>query len=289
MDERLRKWTRVRRRTYQSVLAFDVFLTQLQKTRPCFSTFFTNHVASTLHRFWAAHYPGDYQDFECGFDWVQTYRHEVRWVMDRADAMLGRLLSFTERNPDYEVWVTTSMGQEATEARRANSQVYLRELATFLGRLGVEEGTWDERPAMAPRAIFALEGGRDPELERKLGGIEISDRGALGWDHLGAGVYRIHPGVQKDVIDSTIFFEGSAHTFEEFGFANLLLEDQVGQTAYHVPEGLLLISNGAGVRRAERPRISTLEIAPMILQRFGVTAPDYMLTAPGRLQVTVAA
>lgn len=287
VDERLRKWTKVRRRTYQSLLAFDVFMGQLEKSQPAFSTFFTNHVASTMHRFWAARYPNDYGKFECTPEWVQTYGNEVRWVLDRADDMLARLERFTERHPDYEVWITSSMGQEATEAQRAFSQVYLKNLDVFLARLGIAPGTWHERPAMAPRAIFALDGGRNEALEAKLEGLAISDRGPLGWQHLGDGVYRIHPGVQKDVKDARINSNGEWFPFEEFGFQNILLEDQVGQTAYHIPEGILL-KVGAQAAGGARESISTLEVAPMILQEFGLARPGYMQPAAGRPQLQVA-
>ena len=279
VDERVRKWTKVRRRTYQSVLAFDVFMRHLEKTRPAFSTFFTNHVASTLHRFWAARFPNDYDQFECDSRWVETYRHEVRWVMDRADDMLARLQSFAARNREYEVWVVSSMGQEATEARSAQSQIYLKQLEVFLDRLGVRAGTWQERPAMAPRAIFALDGGRNVELERKLSRVELADRGPLGWEHIGGGVYRVHPGVQKDVVDARILFEGEAFPLNEFGFQNLLLDDQVGQTAYHVPEGMLLIAAQNGAASRGRTQLSTLEIAPMLLDRFGLSRPAYMTSS----------
>jgi len=288
LDERLRGWTRVRRRTYQSLLAFDVFMRQLQERRPVFSTFFTNHVASTMHRFWAARYPGDYDEFDCSEAWVRTYRNEVRWVMDRTDHMLGRLEAFCARNPEHELWITGSMGQAATEAKRATSQLYLRQLDTFLRRLGVEDGRWEERPAMAPRAIFALRDGRSLELEEQLARVELADRGPLGWEHLGQGVYRIHPGVQKDVVRGQIHFAGEAFPLEEFGFENLLLEDQVGQTAYHVPEGHLLVAGREAGDALARPTISTLEVAPMILAELGVERPDYMRTAPGGARVAAA-
>jgi hypothetical protein len=70
VTERIIRWRRVRRRTFQSLLAFDTFMAQLERTRPEFATFFTNHVASTLHRYWAARFPGDYD---------RVY-HEERWT-----------------------------------------------------------------------------------------------------------------------------------------------------------------------------------------------------------------
>ncbi|MBK7856408.1 MAG: hypothetical protein IPJ79_17300 [Bacteroidetes bacterium] len=55
INERRKPWVKTRRRTYQMVLAFDVFMKQLKNTKPEFCTFFTNHVASSMHRYWLQH------------------------------------------------------------------------------------------------------------------------------------------------------------------------------------------------------------------------------------------
>jgi predicted component of type VI protein secretion system len=39
---------------------FDIFMNQLERTKPGFTTFFTNQVASSMHRFWAASFPEEY-------------------------------------------------------------------------------------------------------------------------------------------------------------------------------------------------------------------------------------
>lgn len=72
LAERRRPAMTNRRRTFQSVLLFDIFAHQLRRSRPRFSTFFTNHVASAMHRYWAAYRPGDYQRLGLGEDWVET-------------------------------------------------------------------------------------------------------------------------------------------------------------------------------------------------------------------------
>ena len=79
--ERRQPHRRSRRRTLQSVLAFDVFMTQLKRTTPDFSTFFSNHVASAMHRYWAATYPADYLDLDLDSDWLETHRDEIPWAM----------------------------------------------------------------------------------------------------------------------------------------------------------------------------------------------------------------
>ena len=74
--EKIHPWQKVRRRTYQSVLAFDIFMNYLDRTRPDMATFFTNHVASSMHRYWAALFPGDYEQCEFTTEWKNTYRHK---------------------------------------------------------------------------------------------------------------------------------------------------------------------------------------------------------------------
>jgi len=59
-DEKIKPWQRTRRRTYQAVLGFDIFREALRTMEPDFATFFTNHAAATLHRYWAAASPRDY-------------------------------------------------------------------------------------------------------------------------------------------------------------------------------------------------------------------------------------
>ena len=170
VDERRRRWTRVRRRTYQVVLAFDIFMKQLEDSKPVFSTFFTNHVASSLHRYWAARYPHDYREFSYTPEWVTTYQNEVMWTMSKADEMLRRLVKFISRNPGYSLWIASSMGQAATEANEAQTQVYLTNVDTFMQRLGFAAGDWEVRPAMLPRVIVALKNGKAPHLRAKAHG-----------------------------------------------------------------------------------------------------------------------
>jgi hypothetical protein len=56
---------------------------------------------------------------------------------------------------------------------------------------------------------------------------------------------------------------------------NRVIEDKSASTAYHIPQGTTLIysADSAGTPRTE---ISTLDLAPSILQNFGVAIPSYM-------------
>src|SRR5262249_38209516 len=175
LSERVKQARKVRRRTYQSVLAFDVFMKQLEGTRPDFATFFTNHVASSMHRFWAAAFPGDYKRFEDEEGWVKTYCKEIDWTMHKANQFLGRLIKFIDRNRASQIWVCTSMGQAATVAKPMKKQLYVTDMAAFLRTLGVEPGEWEQMPAMLPRYTLRIAPHKLRALRDSLARLVIKD------------------------------------------------------------------------------------------------------------------
>jgi hypothetical protein len=72
-NERIEPMRRVRRRTTQVQLAFDLFLKQLCDKKPDYATFFTNHVASSMHRYWPAVFPDDYHAKKLPDDWRRSF------------------------------------------------------------------------------------------------------------------------------------------------------------------------------------------------------------------------
>jgi hypothetical protein len=250
---------------------------QLRKTQPAFATFFTNHVASSLHRYWAAKYPHDYQHFGYDASWVQTFCNEIDWVMGWADAMLSQLVAFVEKNRGYRLLIASSMGQAATEANVVLKQVYLKDVTRFMTALGFADNEWETRPAMLPRVILKVRDSMSEKLERGLATIQISDRGALPWKQLSRGVFRIHPGALQNVVNETCTIAGRTAPFEALGFSNEPIEDAAASNAYHIPSGILLEFDPQ-FSRAVQPtsQISTCKVAPMILRSLNATRPDCM-------------
>ena len=143
-SERIWRHRTARRRTIQSLLAFDLFLAQLHSKKPDAAFFFTNHVASSMHRYWPATFTGDYSATKWSDEWVRRFAGEVDYVMAEADQMLGELLAFADRNPDTVVLVASSMGQAAVDeaARQVSTEILLRDMDKFLraiGQRGLEE------------------------------------------------------------------------------------------------------------------------------------------------------
>jgi hypothetical protein len=279
--ERRNAARKVRRRTWQSILAFDIFMDALERTRPAFATFFTNHVASSMHRYWAARYPDDYDDYAYTDGWRSTFEHEIGWTMARFDRMLGRVMDHARRTGAV-VWVTSSMGQAATTAEVVKTQVQLVDVPRFLAFLGLPDEAWSRRPAMLPRVILKLDPAWRAPFARALDeGVEIGEHGPLPWKELEHGVFRLHPGTLFDVQDRTVTWRGRTVPFEAAGFDTVEIQDSANCNAYHVPEGSLVMWDPrAPAHAAGRPVVSTLDVAPSLLRQLGVTPPAHMVGDP---------
>jgi len=277
--ERRRPWLSTRRRSMQAMVAFDVYAKALGDTRPAFSSFFTNHVASAMHRYWAAGHPGDYDEIGLGDDWMDRYREEVPWAMARADRMIGRLAGFADENPDHELWIASSMGQGPTLAQALETQLYLQDPGLFLREIArVPDDAWVRRPAMNPQCNVRVAPDHVGAVARALRTVTVAGR-PLVFRQAADGFFSMDWG-QPNLHDmpGAVRVAGEIRDPAVLGLEVVEIEERSDTTAYHVPEGVLAIydpqdtSRKPGVRR----EVSVLEMAPAILQTFGVTVPGYM-------------
>ena len=277
LSERTEPMRRVRRRSYQAVLGFDVFFHYLKKTRPDFATFFTNHVASSMHRYWAALFPGDYESFEYSQDWVNSYHDEIDFTMGKFDKFFGELAAFVDTNPEYQLWVATSMGQAAFQARPCDSQLYIVDRARFMAAMGVEASEWSVRPAMQPQTNVTVASSKITTFRESLKKLSLegcpvhfreAEDGFFSID-LGQEGYLTKPQVAQ--------IKGRDVPFKELGMEPVEIEDKTQSSAWHIPQGTLLIYDP--VERDVKPgfrQISTEEIAPTLLHNYALPVPPYM-------------
>lgn len=280
VSERMQRWKSVRRRTYQVVLAFDIFMKQLRNEKPAFCSFFTNHVASSMHRYWAAKFPDDYGDDPFDFEdsWIHTYHGEIEYTMSKFDQWLGRLMRFVEQNNDYQLWVTTSMGQAAHKALSVETQLCLKDRSTFMEKMGLSASDWESRPAMFPQFAFIVGNGKDRLLDG-LNRLKVKDE-PLTFRESEAGFFSLdfgHINIHDD--PGCITYDGSPIDLAAFGLEFLEIDDLSGSTAYHIPEGCLFVfdpKERSGSRDETPNSISTLDIAPTILDNYSIPIPEYM-------------
>lgn len=278
-SERIWSERTTRRRTIQTLLAFDLFAAQLKSKKPDAAFFFTNHVASSMHRYWPATFTDDYRDTKWSDEWVRRFSGEIDYTMGEADEMLGELLAFADRNPDYLVLVAGSMGQAAVDNpdRRVTTEVLLRNTGKFLEQLGIKGG-WERRRTMEPTYTISFDDTASADqfmaalASLKVAGQFVQSR---RFDDHGVEFMLGHFNIPDD--DFTVTIGNRPVDPADAGLANVPIEDEVGAAAYHVPEGMLLTYDPRGsAGRSGRESVSSTRIAPTLLALQGVEAPSYM-------------
>lgn len=275
LSERSQRWKTVRRRTYQSVLAFDVFYKLLNKNKPDFVTFFTNHVASSQHRYWAALFPDDYENLKFDKDWIATYSNEILFTMDEADKMLARTADFVNKNPDYKLILSSSMGQNAVESEPIETQLYITDHEKFMTIFGVSKSDFVVKPAMLPQFNYEFTEAVSERIAGLLEQLTING-GKLSFRDLGHCRFSIDLG-QQNLKEVNITFNGKRLPIDETGMTNVEIEDRSAATAYHIPEGHLFIYHpGNKTATNHETLVPTCEIVPTILRNFAIPVKDYM-------------
>jgi hypothetical protein len=286
LSEQLKRERVVRRRTSQVQIAFDFFLEELRRTRPDAAFFFTNHVASSMHRYWPAIFPDDYRESRWPDAWRTMYKDEIPYTMTQADRQVGDLIRFVRAHDDYALVVASSMGQAAVEGEGlVRTQLYIGEMDTFMRRLGLAPDEWSRRRNMLPYYTVAVAESAIGRFRDAVGGLTVNG-GPISVREHAAGIVTIglgHLNLDDRTLDVRLY--GHPIPLPELGLVNQRIQDESGANAYHIPNGSMIVfdpKEPAGAGGTERPVISTVEIAPSVLRNFGIDIPGYM-ERPGAL------
>ncbi len=271
-EEKINSWKSVRRRTYQSVISFDVYCKLLSREKPAFSTFFTNHVASSQHRYWAALFPKDYEKLQYNQDWINTFSNEIIFTMDKTDQMLSRLAGFVNRNPDYQLMFTSSMGQDAVECEPIETQLYVTDHSKFFKLFGMDQADFSFLPSMLPQFNYKV---KDPaKFQSAINQLTVNNAN-VQFRVLGESRFSIDLGHQN-LKETEIRWNGQVIPLDATGMENVIIEDKSSATAYHIPGGHLFIYHPSFQKSdISATEIPTTEIMPGILRNFGVGVPSY--------------
>jgi len=276
LDERLVDWKKNRRRVFQSVMAFDVYHKLLKQHQPAFSTFFSNHAASTMHRYWAATFPEDYQTYNLSQEWQQKFKGEIGYAMQWFNHFFGKLKAFADRHPEYLLVVASSMGQEATKAEELKTELYAHGFEKFIAYLGLTDEDWERRPAMHPQYNLKVVAEREAFFLEQLQKVRVKGD-PLVFRHKEEGFFSINLG-HRNLEDEQIVFDGFPVDFKLIGFQNEGIDDESDGTAYHIPEGCFFVYDpkDTTLKPNIRQKVSSSAVAPSILDNFGLKVPSYM-------------
>jgi hypothetical protein len=285
LAERLHPHLRCRRRSVQPLLSLDVFLHLMRRSQPDFATLYTNHVAAAMHRYWAAAYPDDPGGTEMPDEWIQLYKDEILFAMDCLDLMLGRLIKFAKRD-GYMLLVCGSMGQAAHKSEPTSGFITIVDLDQFMLRMGLSRADWTERHAMVPCVSVTVDPAKADAFEKRLRSISYDGRSMalekrevppLSYDRSG-DAFHLFVYFERHTGPLKAEFANEPVTYEWLGWGFHEHQDNIDCSGRHTPHGLLLVYDPAIPRVAGsyRAPISTLDIAPTLLDYLGVAVPDYM-------------
>lgn len=268
----------VRRRTSQAEISFDLYFKQLIDTKPDISFFFTNHLASSMHRYWPSIFPDDYEEGKFEKGWLNKWHGEIPHAVKVANHQLSKLLNLCKVK-NYELIVCSSMGQAAvsnTTIRR--KVVMIKNLKKLLDYIDIKTSDWERRLSMAPQVVIMP---KKPSLIKKLDKLkEIFINGknvTYKITNTGEIVFQISL-INQDklsIVDGDQFIDSN-----DIGIDNVNLQDAAGCYAYHIPEGILLHynpkKNHSSISKKVWTNISVLDFAPSILNKFNIKIPSYM-------------
>ncbi len=276
IQERIKPERTTRRRTYQSVLSFDVFFKLLKKERPDFVTYFTNHVASSQHRYWAALFPKEYEDLKFDQEWINTYSNEILFTMGETDKMLRKLGNFVDKNPEFKIMITSSMGQHAVESEPLETQLYITNHDKFMKMMGVEASEYEKLPAMLPQSNYQIKGGKSEVFKTNIDDFRLNGS-SISYRDMGNGRFSVDFGMQN-LKEVKIAIKDKVFSIEDSGLENVEIEDKSNATAYHIPEGHLFIYHPSFTDSEQvNTQVPTCEIVPTILNNFGIKPSEYMV------------
>ncbi|MGE0828727.1 MAG: hypothetical protein AB7O04_05165 [Hyphomonadaceae bacterium] len=284
----LEKWDplhRARRPMWQAPVAFDMFRNAYARETPDFATFFTNHVAGIMHRYWKHAFP---EDFGYALQGPRDRFHarSLGAAMDIVDAQLDWLMRTMEKRQGILV-VASSMGQEAIMREEAEAEVRITDAAAFVRATGFS-GPFTQHLAMHPDFNFAFPTeAAARNFSERLHRINELNGGNMIFRLTQAGP-TVNCGLSKDdqtwvLSDRLIGLDesGAPHSLN-FASAGLSLIKRDTGTGYHCPEGMMLWFDPLVAPARERRRIESIEIAPMILDAIGADRDEPVKIMPFR-------
>ncbi len=277
---------KIRRRSLQPLLMFDVFLKLLNAEQPDYATFYSNHVAAAMHRYWAALFPGDYDEIPVDDGWVGRYESEIPHALGQFSRIFRGLARFTHRHPEYLVVVASSMGQAAIPNKRTFEFLTVTDVAAFMAGMGLVPGDWEQRFAMVPcTSVVVRPRARDTFRDRlrtlAVEGHEmVADARplhALSFDEQEGGFFHIFVQIDSYTGPREARLGGQRFPLGGLGMGMMAHEDGVNCTAQHTPEGSLFVYDPRSrAGDSARERISTLDVLPSLLHLMEIPAPAYL-------------
>lgn len=262
-----------RLRSGQFLLQRDLFLRLLDRRKPDLAVLFTNHVASSMHRYWYALYPEDFDQEHYSEQWVRRYRNEIPNAVELLDRFLGDLHLWCVAN-DRTVVLASSMGQGPSSRLRTDTghEAVVADAHRFLEAMEIS-GVESVLGSMAPQLTLAC---RTPDDAGMVAGeLADADVGQVFWDVDRADAV-VTLTYQFEVVDShTVRVGGVSRSAESMGVEVHQVDDH--SSGRHIGLGILGVANSPTFKPPVGGVADHLHYAPALLSHLGLPPAEHQV------------
>ena len=161
INEFINPINKIRRSLFQPVIGFEIYSDLVKKFNPSYTSFFTNHVAGVMHKYWKYLFSDKKLNKKEKF-----FAQSIIKAMKIADKEIERLIRLADIH-DYTILILTSMGQDLINRGEYIPELYLENFNLFLKSLGLDASKYDLKPAMQPDICISSSSFKDREDLRK--------------------------------------------------------------------------------------------------------------------------
>jgi len=236
VGERFNRSLVARRPVFQTILFWDVFRKHFNPLNPpAYNSFFTNHIAGVMHRYWKDVFPEDFPN-----DRASSISREplMRFALSVLDDMLADVLAWTKQNPQLAVVFASSMGQGPVHRDyHEGMELHIVSVDALLAASGLAKTDYKPLLAMIPQVAAEIP---DPTQRaaviawlsdwRSAGGHALFDVREIGVSVSIATKLPPRSDIETGVANTAT---GSL-AFSEMGIRAVEIEAGSG---YHIPEG----------------------------------------------------
>jgi hypothetical protein len=270
IGERLDKSFVARRPIFQTILFWDTFKSLYDpKAPPAFSTFFTNHVAGVMHRYWDHIFP---QDFSAKQPPSRVHKITMDFAMGYVDKILADAMRFQAANPKLIVIFASSMGQAAVHRdEHEGYEASVPDYHVLLQKLGAPRDAYRSLLAMVPQiAVNIADNAVRGRIKKALEACHTRS-GALLFSvkEIGSSLSITIRTPRLPDIQAGGFFE-PAGGWLEWRAAGIAMNPVDPGTAYHIPEGTLAVRREKEPASDARTSIRADAVKSLILELAGL-------------------
>lgn len=259
-----------RRPSFQCILFWDLFkkLYDVDKP-PAFSTFFTNHVASLLHRYWHHIFPEDFGDLYSNLK--KDYLPTILYALKVVDKIIGNALRFTQINPSITLAFATSMGQEAIRyVEYEGYSLELEDISKLLDFFEIRQGAYKPLLAMVPQCAISVEDKitKDQISKCLRNCFSVSGRRLFALEEAGNTLsITIHTPPKSDILSKKFIYKKSTgeDIFLDFSSYGIIVHELEEATGYHKKEGILAFYGKNINADDSREKIKLTEVKNILL------------------------